>query len=356
MRRNLQVILILPSLSPGGLEKVITELAWYGSRQEHIRISVVSLSRGELFYPLPPDISLQMPPFSLNRMVRPLFLVRLMRWLRRQVKNASPDAVLSFGGRFNAFVLISLYGLPVHTYISDRSRPSIGYGTLLDMLNPLVYKRAAGIVAQTETAGTIMQARIGHPNIRVIGNPVTQQELYGDHGAHVIVNVGRFIPSKQQELLVGYFASAGASDWKLILVGDGPTREKVKERAAALHVADRVVFQGVVKDISAVYRRSSIFAFTSASEGFPNALCEAMAHGLACISFDCEAGPSELIEDGVNGYLVTEGDHRSYRDKLGALMADEAMRRRLGSRALEKATRFSTEKIGKQYFDFLKGH
>jgi len=124
-KQNLKIVLILPSFLPGGLEKVITELSWFFSRQEGVKIYLICLTKGSFFYPPPPDIEIFMPSIGSASIVRPLFLIRLMLWLRKKIRDIAPDVLLSFGGKYNAFVLLSVRGLPVRTFISDRSYPSI---------------------------------------------------------------------------------------------------------------------------------------------------------------------------------------------------------------------------------------
>jgi len=351
----MNIVFILPSLSSGGLEKVITILAIYFAQQKDIQVNVICLSKGELFYPLSSDIKVRMPTFSLKTMLRPLFLIKLMYWLRKQVRSIAPDALISFGGKFNSFVLLSVYGIPVRTYISDRSSPSISYGHFVDWLNSHTYKKATGIVAQTERARTIMYNRIFCKNIRVIGNPLKLTDHSGPRD-NIILNVGRFISSKQQNLLVDYFAQIRATGWKVGFIGDGSNLNSVKEKVAKLGMMDKFIFYGVVQNIEEYYKRSKIFAFTSSSEGFPNALGEAMAAGLACISYDCEAGPSDLIDDGENGFLVDEYEHEEYTKKLRLLIDDKSLRNEFGRKAKEKVKNFNIEQIGRKYLDFLTGY
>ena len=352
----MKITLILPSVDAGGLERVITELAHYFAGKGGLHVVIVSLSKGRIFYPLPEGISTYMPSFSSKRLLRLLFLARLFFWLRGRIRSVEPDILLCFGGKFNSFVLLSVYGLPVRVFVSDRSRPSIRYGRFLDWFNPIMYRKAAGIIAQTERAKRCMYIRTGHSNIRVIGNPLRMFEDEKGDREKIILNVGRFIHSKKQELLVRFVAQIQPRDWKLCLIGNGPHLNEVKRVATELGIKDKMVFPGVVGNLEAYYRKSSIFAFTSVSEGFPNALGEAMSAGLACISFDCEAGPSELIQDGINGFLVPENDHDRYLQKLTLLVEDESLREKLGVKARASIEKYSTEKIGQMFLDFFNQH
>lgn len=348
-----KIVMILPALSPGGLERVMIELAWYFSKVQNIEVTLISLTKGNSFYKIPDNINFYEPLFKHRKYNRIVFTIKIFSFLRKKLKELKPNILLSFGGKYNSFVLLASSGLKIKTYISDRSRPSISYGKFLDMLNPIMYKRATGIVAQTKHAKKAIFKKTKHRNIKVIGNPirVIDSELLKEN---IVLNVGRFIKSKHQDLLIEYFAEINLPNWRLIFLGDGPYWEDAKEKAKKLKIIDKVEFLGVIKNIDEYYSKSKIFAFTSTSEGFPNALGEAMSAGCACISYNCEAGPSDLIDNGNNGFLVDEMEHTEYKEKLQILMNDEKLRARLGKAARTRIEEnFSIEKIGKQYLDFL---
>lgn len=96
-----------------------------------------------------------------------------------------------------------------------------------------------------------------------------------------------------------------------------------------------------------------VFVLPSRNEGFPNALIEAMATGLACISFDCSAGPSEIITDGEDGILVEEGNVSELARQMQRLIDNEKEIARLGNNALAIRDRLSLEKIGKKFMKFI---
>jgi GalNAc-alpha-(1->4)-GalNAc-alpha-(1->3)-diNAcBac-PP-undecaprenol alpha-1,4-N-acetyl-D-galactosaminyltransferase len=282
------------------------------------------------------------------------FKIRDFIYLRRQLKISKGKSILSFNEKYNALVLLASVGLGKKVFVSNRSRPTISYSRFLDIINSWVYKLAEGIIAQTSRAKEVLQKRVGHSNIKIIGNPIRQIE--GNHNStkqSKILNVGRFIKSKHQDWLVDYFVCIHDGNWQLTLIGDGELKDSIKTKVENLRVENDVEILPSTNDIDLFYQNASIFAFTSTSEGFPNALGEAMAAGCACISFDCEAGPSELIDDEINGFLVPEGDHEQYRDKLKLLMHDNDLRQRFGRKAKEKIKKFETNRIAKEYLKFI---
>lgn len=349
-----EFVFVISSLTSGGAERVMTQLANHFA-EEGFRVRFIILSRKPHFFSLHPEISWSEPDFTIEEMSRFAFQWKDFWWLRARLKESQGDAYLSFGGKYNAFVLLAGMGLGKRIYISDRSRPSISYGRFLDALNPVVYRYASGIIAQTERARDLTYARTKHPRIQVIPNPIRQIPGEASERAPWIINVGRFISSKHQDWLIDYFEALDAENWNLIFLGDGPQWDRVKKHTStkAQSLQDRIHFKGNVENIDSYYRRASIFAFTSTSEGFPNALGEAMAAGCACISFDCEAGPADLIDDGVNGFLIPEGDHRAYREKLRRMVQDSDLRIRLGREARLKMQTFAVKKVARNYLEFM---
>lgn len=117
-----------------------------------------------------------------------------------------------------------------------------------------------------------------------------------------------------------------------------------------------VFLEGSSKTIHEEYARSSIFVLTSKSEGFSLAILEAISEGLPVVSFDCPCGPKDLIDDGVNGFLVENGDIEGLADKLLLLMNDETLRRRMGDKAYESSKRYLPDVVMQQWmhlFDSL---
>ena len=158
-----------------------------------------------------------------------------------------------------------------------------------------------------------------------------------------IVGLGRLADHKGFDLLLAAFQEVAADhpDWVLEIFGEGDQRPILEQYRDQHRLGDRVRLPGWTDRPAAVLSRGDIFVLPSRYEGFPNALLEAMACGLACISFDCDSGPREIIRPGVDGLLVPAGDVAALASALGQLMSDSDLRQRLGNRAREVVTRFS---------------
>jgi glycosyltransferase involved in cell wall biosynthesis len=254
-------------------------------------------------------------------------------------------------------VLLALLGTHVPLYVSDRSQPDKSLGKLHDILRKWLYPKAKGIVVQTEKALGIYKGMYAHPNFKVIGNPIRQIPAQDIPRENCILMVGRYIKSKQQDVLIEIFSKLNAPDWKLVLVGYDHLKQSNQEAweslAKKLGVADRVVFAGKQADVERYYLSSKIFAFSSASEGFPNVVGEAMSAALPVVSFDCIAGPSDLIVDDTNGFLIPLGDQAQFIDKLQLLVDDSQRRVEMGLKSKELIQKFELNYICNEFEKFL---
>lgn len=354
-----RLCLVIPSLQAGGMERVMSELAGYFSLKGELELHLVLYdATREIFYSIPERIILHEPEFSFNNNWRLLNTLRTSHYLRKTIKHIKPDSILSFGEYWNSLVLISLLGLSFPIYISDRCSPEKQFSRFHTFLRKLLYPRATGIIAQTAKAKEMYFRQFGHHNIQVIGNPIRRiTGVREEDRENIVLMVGRLIRTKHQDKLIELFLDLDIPDWKLILVGYDHLKQNNFERLQAIidkkNAMGQVMLVGRQIDVDSFYRRSKIFAFTSSSEGFPNAIGEAMSAGLPAVAFDCVAGPAEMITDNHNGFLVPLFDFEQFQGKLERLMKDENIRTTLGRNASDAINRFSIPSIGEKYLQFI---
>jgi glycosyltransferase involved in cell wall biosynthesis len=141
---------------------------------------------------------------------------------------------------------------------------------------------------------------------------------------------------------------------KLLIVGDGPDILALKELVLINGLASHITFIPKLPNLSEVFLGSDILLFPSRYEGFPNVLAEAMAHGLPAVAFDCATGPADLIEHGVNGFLVEVGDVSAAAECALNLLENHGLRTQFASRAMNVANKFSAEVVGKQWSSLVE--
>jgi GalNAc-alpha-(1->4)-GalNAc-alpha-(1->3)-diNAcBac-PP-undecaprenol alpha-1,4-N-acetyl-D-galactosaminyltransferase len=359
MKSKKTIAFVIPSLHPGGMERVMSELVNYFSNKKELEVHLVLYGKSrEVFYDLSDNIIIHKPKFTFNEKYRIYNTFKTIIFIRSIIKSIAPVSVLSFGELWNNLVLFALIGLKYPILISDRCKPDKTFRFVQNTLRNLLYPRATGMIAQTEKAKRLYKKEQLNENIVVIGNPI--REIIENNTIskeNIVISVGRLINTKHFDRLIDIFARINHSDWKLIIVGGDAIKQKnsitLQDQINQLGLQDKVFLEGNQKDIEGYLLRSKIFAFTSSSEGFPNVIGEAMSAGLPVVAYDCIAGPSDMIEDGKNGYLIPLFDDVKFEEKLRYLMVNEDERVRMGAYARESIQKFSVDKIGEEYYKFL---
>ncbi len=349
---------VIHSLQAGGMERVMSELLNFFAAKKQYRVHLVLYGiKRDVFYTIAENIIIYRPDFTFDNSKRLQSTIKTHFFLRRTIKKINPISVLSFGERWNNMVLLALYGTKIPVYVSDRAQPDKSLGKLHDKLRLLLYPNAKGIIAQTQKAVVIFKNMYKHDNFKVIGNPIRQIQSTNETRSNTILMVGRYIQSKQQNVLIEIFAKLNAPDWKLILVGYDHLKQKNQHQwealAKQLNISDRVIFAGKQENVEHYYNTSKIFAFSSASEGFPNVVGEAMSAQLPVVAFDCIAGPSDLIVDGVSGFLIPLNNKDLFAQKLQFLIDHPNEMESMGKKSKEFIAQFELNYICTEFENFI---
>lgn len=352
-----RIALVIPTFSIGGMERVMSELANYFYKRNN-DVYVVFLVKHQPAYTVNKNIQLIFPTFEYGEPgeFRPWYWLRIIQYLRKNIKKINPDTVFSIPQDYSNITILSLLGTKYPVFISDRNSPNLPVPFFKRQFRRFCYPRASGIIAQTEYAKKRMiENRYRNKNIKVIPNPLKKINNHVSKlpGKRIIINIGRLVFEKNQSELINIFSEINDSDWLLHIVGDGPLKSELQAQITKLNLEEKVFLIGQVEDVDYEMAKAQIFAFTSIYEGFPNSLIEAMGFPLACISYDCIAGPSDIIEDGVNGFLIPFKNKELFRNKLKQLMDDEELRNQLKSKSIELRNKLSIEKIGDEYLKFM---
>lgn len=172
-----------------------------------------------------------------------------------------------------------------------------------------------------------------------------------------VISVGRLTHQKGYSRLIHAWASVAEShpDWKLDIFGSGEEGEALIKQIKRSGLEGVVSIHPPTSTISREYLASSINVLSSRYEGFGMVLVESMAFGVPCVSFTCKCGPRDIIDDGVDGILVPEGDVEGLADGICRLIEEEDLRREMGKNAIRKVReKFSEDKIMKQWTDLFE--
>ena len=194
----------------------------------------------------------------------------------------------------------------------------------------------------------------GYDNIEVIHNVVTN---YPEKITDVvdrpkrIIAVGRLHAQKGFDLLIQSWQLIAARypDWQLVVYGHGGDLQKLQQQLEKAGLTSSMTFAGATDNIYKEYQNSAFYVMSSRYEGWGLVLVEAMSCGLPCVSFDCPYGPSDIIRDGEDGFLVENGNIQQLAEKMELLINNKELRERLGVRARLNAARFTSDNIMPQW-------
>lgn len=170
-----------------------------------------------------------------------------------------------------------------------------------------------------------------------------------------IIMVGRidYLKGQDRLLKIWSFLANANPDWKLVLVGDGNNIDNILILIENYKLKDRVEIICQSKDIRSLLLQSSIFAFTSRSESFGMVILEAFSCGLPVVSFDCENGPRDLIDNYYNGFLIPDDDYSLFASKLQLLIDNPQLRAKMQMNAFQTIMRFDRDLIMAQWDDLF---
>lgn len=354
----MRLTLLIPSLTQGGAERVLVLLAEAFLKISY-KVNVITIYGKDVdFYKLPNEVGRIALNISGNSPTPIHALWNNLRrlWILRQtIKSTEPDVVISFGERTNILTLVSLTNTGYPVILTEHCDPVMNFsGKVWEKLRRLTYPHADMVVSVSQGINSYFhwlpktkKTVIYNPFILVDNEQVITIPEGADPNKKWIIAMGRLTYQKGFDILLSAFKSIASKypDWQMLILGQGELREELEQIKNDLCLSSQVIFTGAIKNPFPILRRAKLFVMASRFEGFPMAHGEAMACGLPVICTDCPSGPREIIRNGVDGFLVPNGDVSELATAMDCLMSDEEKRKYLAVRAPEVTQRFSLEKV-----------
>jgi GalNAc-alpha-(1->4)-GalNAc-alpha-(1->3)-diNAcBac-PP-undecaprenol alpha-1,4-N-acetyl-D-galactosaminyltransferase len=368
MKKN--IVIVVSAMNMGGAQRVVSILSDRWVRDGHIVTLIITFSDEiENHYHINADVNVKhLVNNKLFPRFKPLNLISKLLNLRKLIKAVNADVVISFLARVNVATTLSTIGLSPSLVVCERTWPpfaSLNHNYF--WLSRMLLKRADHFIVQTEKSQSWLKEHFSTSNVTAIPNPVSYPLLSENHSLvfpssvlltkhKVVLASGRMHEIKQFDMLIKAFARINDKykEWVLVILGDGEERDYLNNIIKELGVGDQVFFPGRVGNIGDWYSRADLFVLSSKVEGFPNVLLEAMAHGVASISFDCDTGPRDMIQHGVNGVLVDpEEQEAGLTRAMESMMSDEGLRSIMAKNSVRVRDKFSIERISKTWDQIL---
>lgn len=189
-------------------------------------------------------------------------------------------------------------------------------------------------------------------NVTNIPNPITIEPIAADPTIEKVLAVGRHTEQKGFDYLVDAWAIVNKKfpHWQLDIYGHGELEEERKQQIKNLGLENNIHLYPPSKEINKVFSQHSIFALSSRFEGFPLVLIEALASGLAPVSFECKNGPKQMMGDSqLKDFLVEPYNISSFAEKLMLLMENPSLRKEISQEVLKVSERYQIDRIMKMW-------
>lgn len=342
MNAGPRVLLVSDQLeTAGGVERFVCTLAAHLSTQRiDVAVASVATPRARIRYPLPEAVRVlhgdAPPPAGDGAWAILRRQWRTGRVLARLIAAERPDAVVLNGLTTACSVLLASRRFASRTVCCDhnhfgaRSAP-------WQRLRAWLYPQVAALVSLTRADAPRFAAL--NPRTEVIANA---SSLHADAPAapagETVLAVGRCVAQKGFDRLLQAWPAVRAQrpGARLVIVGDGPLRAALQAQARDGGMADSVTWRDPAPGIESAYREAAVFVLPSRYEGMPLALLEAQALGVPAVAFDCPTGPAEIVTP-ETGVVVPDGDVAALAAALARLLADPALRARMGRAAIARS-------------------
>lgn len=352
----MNIVVVTRNLAAGGAERVIVQLLnnWVNNGN---KCSLILLDKIERFYQL--DKSVDVYEIGIRAKKRTFDKIKKYYAVRKLVKQINPDVVLSMPEEIGIYVIGALLGTKYPVIVSERNNPWVMPDKKVTrILRKLLYPFADGFIFQTKQAASFFSKKIQKKGI-VLPNPLDLSripERYEGAREKVIVGAGRLEKQKNFYLLIDAFADFYQThqDYKLVIYGEGSLRTSLESYASEKLPQESYSLPGKVNDLTNRLNKASAFVLSSDYEGVPNVLIEALASGIPSVSVDCApGGAAELIEDGVNGYIVPIADKNALAEKLSLLIDNPNVANEFSQKSVEIKNKLDAKIVCASWAEFL---
>lgn len=358
--------------NPGGMERVLLNKVTYLSQLPGWEVSVVTTDQNQRppFYPFPEKVRMTDLGINYSEDNEKGAWKKITGYLRKRKEHKrkltalllkeKPDIVVSLYPSESSFIPDIKDGSRkvLELHYCKFFRLQYGRKGLLGWIDKLRTRQDEQIVRRFDKFVVLTNEDRGYwgnlPNIEVIPNAAMHvSDTYSDVMNKRVIAVGRLDYQKGFDRLIQAWQlvqhTGKFTDWKLDIFGQGEWQEMLQQMIDKAGLQDSLQIHQPTKQIGEEYVKSDLLVMSSNYEGFPMVMIEAMACGLPVVSFDYKCGPKDIIQSGINGLLVPNGDIQALADAMMKVMEDEAYRKMLSLNARKVVDTYSEQAVMSQW-------
>lgn len=317
----MKILFVSGNLCDGGAQRVISVISSELAEKGH-DVNLLLYSRNEKEYPLSEKVKVLSLADNFEEYQKISGLKRI-KLIRKALKEVKPEVAVGFiEGGYGLY--LSSFGLKMKKVSSARINPKyiIEEKGIRAFINKRWFKKSNAIVLQTESQREFAPKSWQKKSV-VIANPVSEIALFNEKQVYSdicqkFIMVGRLDNQKNYSMAIDAISQLKTeySNIHLDIFGKGSLEQTLQAEIIEKDVADNITLKGWTQNAVQELKEHDLYLMTSNFEGMPNALMEAMAVGLPVISTDCPTGPSDLIDNGVNGYLIPVSDAKVLAERI----------------------------------------
>lgn len=358
--------------NPGGMERVLLNKVTYLSQLPGWEVAVVTTDQNQRppFYPFPEKVRMTDLGINYSEDNEKGAWKKITGYLRKRKEHKrkltalllkeKPDIVVSLYPSESSFIPDIKDGSKkvLELHYCKFFRLQYGRKGLLGWIDKLRTRQDEQIVRRFDKFVVLTNEDRGYwgnlPNIEVIPNAAMHvSDTYSDVMNKRVIAVGRLDYQKGFDRLIQAWElvqhTGKFTDWKLDIFGQGEWQEMLQQMIDKAELQNTVCLNRPTKQIGEEYVKSDMLVMSSNYEGFPMVMIEAMACGLPVVSFDYKCGPKDIIQTGINGLLVPNGDIQALADAMMKVMEDEAYRKMLSLNARKVVDIYSEQAVMSQW-------
>ena len=345
----------------GGGERVAVSLANELTKKYEVHLIGITTKESDLFFKI--NSQVKYSNFFDHRVRLSKNILKISKLLKKYFIDNEIEVAFGIGISANVFLSLAGIGTQTKVVLCDHTNSITDNSELSQKVQRYVGTKLADKIitlTQEDRENYIKKHGVSDERICYIYNwkEAALSEVSYNKKSTKIVTVGRFDYQKGYDYLVQVAKKVLAKrfDWTWEIYGSGNQDEvdKIRNLINENDLQDKLVIKGLEKNQDLIYGDKGIYVMTSRYEGLPLVLLEAQQYNLPIVSFSCPTGPNEIVEDGVNGYLVECYDTDKLSQKLLELMGDEVLRQSFSEHAKENMDKFDKDKILKQWIELIE--
>ena len=346
----------------GGGERVAVSLANELTKKYEVHLIGITTKQSDLFFEI--NSQVKYSNFFDHRVRLSKNILKISKMLKKYFLDNEIEVAFGIGIFANIFLSLSGIGISTKVVLCDHTNSITANRELSQKVQRYVGTKLADKIitlTQEDRKNYIRKYGISENRIAYIYNwkeNIPSDTLSYNKESTKIVTVGRFDYQKGYDYLIQVAEKVLAKmpDWTWEIYGSGKQDEvdKIRDLIIKNDLQDKLVIKGLEKNQDVIYGDKGIYVMTSRYEGLPLVLLEAQQYNLPIVSFRCPTGPNEIVEDGVNGYLIDCYDTDKMSERLLELMKDSNLRSSFAKHAKDNMDKFDKDKIIQQWIDLIE--